>query len=537
MADFNDPNWWRSAVLYQVYVRSFADSDGDGIGDLPGITSRLEHLRDLGVDGLWITPFFTSPQHDHGYDVADYTDVDPLFGRLSDADDLLARAHELGLKVIFDIVPNHTSSEHAWFQEALAAEPGSPERERYLFLPGKGPDGDEPPNNWDSVFGGPAWTRIEGSDQWYLHLFDPTQPDLNWRNPDVPAMFEDVLRFWLDRGVDGFRVDVAHSLYKESVLRDQVKEHEDDGKKHAASAVAGEGGMVEWNQKDEPMWDQPEVHDVYRSWRKILDSYEPTRMSVAEAWTQTPESTARYVRPDELHQAFNFAWLLAPWSATAFRDVVTNTLDALEHQDSSPTWVLSNHDVTRHMTRYGGGAQGLARARAATLTMLALPGSSYLYQGEELGLPEVDVAPAFRQDPSWFRTGEPGRDGCRVPLPWSGDAAPFGFGPGDEQPWIPQPADWAALSVEAQTGDPTSTLEFYRAALAARRELVESAGDDLGDVTATADVLSFARGPVTALVNCGSTPTPLPAGAVLVASGPLEDGLLPPDTAAWVRRD
>ena len=309
-------------MLYQVYVRSFADSDGDGIGDLPGITSRLEHLRDLGVDGLWITPFFTSPQHDHGYDVADYTDVDPLFGRLSDADDLLARAHELGLKVIFDIVPNHTSNEHAWFQEALAAEPGSPERERYLFLPGKGPDGDEPPNNWDSVFGGPAWTRIEGSDQWYLHLFDPTQPDLNWRNPDVPAMFEDVLRFWLDRGVDGFRVDVAHSLYKESVLRDQVKEHEDDGKTHAASAVAGEGGMIEWNQKDEPMWDQPEVHDVYRSWRKILDSYEPTRMSVAEAWTQTPESTARYVRPDELHQAFNFAWLLAPWSATAFRDVV-----------------------------------------------------------------------------------------------------------------------------------------------------------------------------------------------------------------------
>ena len=534
MAYFNDPNWWRNAVIYQVYVRSFADSDGDGIGDLPGITSRLQHLADLGVDGLWITPFYTSPQHDHGYDVADYTDVDPRFGTLADADELITTAHRLGLKVVFDIVPNHTSDEHAWFQAALAAEPGSPERERYLFRTGRGTAGDEPPNNWDSVFGGPAWERIDGTDQWYLHLFDRTQPDLNWRNSAVPAMFEDVLRFWLDRGVDGFRVDVAHSLYKESVLRDQVKDADDKGR-GASSAVAGEGGMVDWKRKDEPMWDQPEVHDVYRAWRKILDDYEPARMSVAEAWTQTPSTTAAYVRPDELHQAFNFAWLLAPWSAPAFREVVTSTLAAIEDVSGSPTWVLSNHDVTRHLTRYGGGEVGLARARAATLAMLALPGSSYLYQGEELGLPQVDVAAEHRQDPSWFRTGEPGRDGCRVPLPWAGSEPPFEFGPGADQPWIPQPADWAALTVQTQAADPESTLAFYRAALAARREFATTAGDDVRLVEAGHDVFAFARGQLTVVVNCGAEPASLPAGEVEVASGLLDGESLPPNTAAWLR--
>ncbi|GAA2130661.1 glycoside hydrolase family 13 protein [Nocardioides bigeumensis] len=520
-------------MFYQVYVRSFADSDGDGIGDLPGITSRLPHLAELGVDGLWITPFYTSPQHDHGYDVADYCDVDPLFGQLADADALIARAHELGLKVVFDIVPNHTSSEHAWFKAALAAEPGSPERDRYLFRTGKGENGEEPPNNWDSVFGGAAWDRIEGTDQWYLHLFDRTQPDLNWRNPEVPAMFEAVLRFWLDRGVDGFRVDVAHSLYKESLLRDQVKEPDDDGKRR--SAVAGEGGMVEVKAKDEPMWDQPEVHDVYRAWRKILDSYEPARMSVAEAWTQTPESTARYVRPDELHQAFNFAWLLAPWSAAAFKEVIDSTLSAIELVDSSPTWVLSNHDVTRHVTRYGGGPVGLARARATTLTMLALPGSSYLYQGEELGLPEADVAPEFRQDPSWFRTGEIGRDGCRVPIPWGGDAPPYDFGPGTGHPWIPQPEEYGELTVEKQAADPSSTLAFYRATLAARRDLVAAAGDAIDAVEVTGDVLTFERGPVTVVVNCGKKPLDLPDGEVVVSSAALVGGKLPVDSAAWVR--
>lgn len=526
MADVNDPrtDWWRNAVVYQVYVRSFADSDGDGIGDLPGITSRLPHLADLGVDALWITPFYTSPQHDHGYDVADYCDVDPLFGSLTDADALLTRAHELGLRVVVDLVPNHSSDQHEWFQAALAAGPGSPERARYLF---RDSETGNPPNNWTSVFGGPAWTQVEDG-QWYLHLFDSTQPDLDWRNPEVPEMFEGVLRFWLDRGVDGFRVDVAHGLFKEASLRDQVIE---DGGATASDAHE----MVERNVTDEPMWDQPEVHDVYRSWSKILDDYGPDRMAVAEAWTSTVESMAKFVRPDELDQTFNFAWLLADWSAETFAEVITDTLASVASVDAAPTWVLSNHDVTRHVTRYGGGAQGLARARAATLTMLALPGSSYLYQGEELGLEQVDVAPEHRQDPSYLRTGEPGRDGCRVPIPWGGTQAPYGFGPGSDQPWIPQPDDWASLTVEAQTGDPASTLEFYRDALRARRDFAWTAGDAVEVVDSAADVLTFRRGPVTVVLNCGTAPVTLPAGEVLMASGPVEGGELAPDTAAWLR--
>lgn len=516
--------WWRHAVTYQIYVRSFADADGDGVGDLPGITSRLEHVRDLGVDAIWLNPFYTSPQHDHGYDVADYRDIDPLFGTLADADAMVDRAHELGLKVIVDLVPNHTSNEHEWFQAALAAGPGSPERDRYIFR--DSPDG--PPNNWKSVFGGPAWTQSPDG-QWYLHLFDSSQPDLNWRNPEVGDMFVDVLRFWLDRGVDGFRVDVAHGLFKEESLRDQVFPAEEEP---ARGASAGES-MVERTEVDEPMWDQPEVHDVYRRWHEVLAKYDGDRMMVAEAWTQSAESMARYIRPDEFSQAFNFAWLLAPWSAEAFAEVITGTFEAVGHVGGSPTWVLSNHDVVRHPSRYGGGATGLARARAATLTMLALPGSAYVYQGEELGLEQVEVEPEFRQDPLWFRTGEPGRDGCRVPMPWSGSVPPFGFGPGDGQPWIPQPAEWAELTVEAQAADPDSTLAFYRAALAARREFSETAGEEIEIVDAGTDVLCFRRGPITVLVNCGAEPVPLPEGEVLMASGPV-DGALPPDTAVWV---
>ncbi|WP_110183112.1 glycoside hydrolase family 13 protein [Nocardioides solisilvae] len=531
-----DAAWWRQAVVYQVYVRSFADSDGDGVGDLPGITSRLPHLRDLGVDAVWITPFYRSPQRDHGYDVSDYRDVDPLFGRLEDADALLARAHALGLRVIVDLVPNHTSDAHPWFVEALAAAPGSPERARYVFRTGRGADASEPPNNWESVFGGPAWTRVEGpdgpTDQWYLHLFDSTQPDLDWRNPEVGDMFEDVLRFWLDRGVDGFRVDVAHGLFKEESLRDQERSAEE-------LEQAGPHEMVELTLADEPMWDQPEVHEVYRRWAKVLDEYGEDRMAVAEAWTQTPESMARFVRPDELDQAFNFSWLLAPWSAKAFAEVVTGTLEAVAPVGAAPTWVLSNHDVVRHPTRYGGGERGLARARAATLTMLALPGSSYLYQGEELGLEQVDVAPEHRQDPSWFRTGEPGRDGCRVPVPWSGAEPPFGFGPDGSTPWIPQPAGWAALTAQAQQGDPASTLEFYRRALAVRREHALDAGDEVALLDPLdgwgEDVLALRRGPLTVVLNCGDGPVAVPAGEPVVASGPLEAGLLPPDTAVWLR--
>ncbi len=513
-------------------MRSFADSDGDGLGDLPGITSRLPHLHDLGVDAVWLTPFYRSPQHDHGYDVSDYLDVEPLFGQLADIDALLARAHELGLKVIVDLVPNHTSSEHVWFKAALASPPGSPERARYLFREGRGDHGSEPPNNWQSVFGGSAWTQVPDG-QWYLHLFDTTQPDLDWRNPEVGDMFEDVLRFWLDRGADGFRVDVAHGLLKEESLRDQVVADGGTGSSGAVNPQSepASASMVERTLSDEPMWDQPEVHDVYRRWRKVLEEYDGDRMLVAEAWVQTPDSMARFVRSDEMHQAFNFSWLLTPWGAQAFADTITATFSVLEDVEAWPTWVLSNHDVERHPTRYGGGPTGLARARAATVAMLALPGSAYLYQGEELGLEQVDVDPDHRQDPAWFRTGKVGRDGCRVPVPWSGTAPPYGFGPGDRQPWIPQPDDWAGLTVEAQTGDPASTLELYRSALRARRELDPAAPVS---VRADDDALTLVRGEITVVVNCGTADVPLPDGEVVLASGAV-DGMLPPDTAVWVR--
>ncbi|HEY3528213.1 MAG TPA: glycoside hydrolase family 13 protein [Nocardioides sp.] len=522
--------WWRDAVFYQVYVRSFADADGDGLGDLPGVTSRLSYLRDLGVDAVWLTPFYPSPQRDAGYDVSDYRGVDPRFGRLSDVDDLLGRAHDLGLQVVVDLVPNLTSSDHPWFQEALAAEPGSPERARYLFRRGRGRGGDRPPNNWESVFGGPAWTRVPDG-EWYLHLFDSSQPDLDWRNPEVPALFEEVLRFWLDRGVDGFRVDVAHGLFKVKSLRDQRRGTHGGGSDLPRDRE--DRAMVERTVLDEPMWDQPEVHEVYRSWRRLLEEYDGDRMAVAEAWTRTPESMARYVRRDELHQAFNFAWLLAPWSAAAFADVVRGTLTAVAPVDAAPTWVLSNHDVARHPTRYGGGARGLARARAATLTMLGLPGSAYLYQGEELGLQEVDVPPESRADPSWFRTGKPGRDGARVPIPWRGSRTPYGFGPARTTPWLPMPDDWAPLTVAAQRKDPRSTWSFYRSALRARRTFA-GAGDDVEIVEGRSTVLHLRRGELTILCNCGSRPARMPAGEVVIASGPLHEGLLPPDTAVWL---
>jgi alpha-glucosidase len=528
----NDPSaapWWRDAVVYQVYVRSFADSDGDGVGDLPGITRRLPYLRDLGVDALWITPFYPSPQHDAGYDVSDYVDVDPRFGTLADADRLVARAHQLGLRVVVDLVPNHTSDEHEWFQKALAAGPGSPERERYIFREGKGRGRRQPPNNWNSVFGGIAWEQVDdGPDrpgQWYLHIFDRTQPDLNWRNPEVRSMFEGVLRFWLDRGVDGFRIDVAHGLFKDKHLGNE--EHPEAGPRQHAT-------LIELETKDEPMWDQPEVHEVYRDWRRILDSYDGDRMAVGEAWTQTPERTAAYVRPDELQQAFNFAWLLAGWDARDFADCIRRTFDTLAPVGANPTWVLSNHDVVRHATRYGGGPVGLARARAATLAMLALPGSSYLYQGEELGLENVDVPPELRQDPAWLRTGVEWRDGCRVPMPWSGLKPPFGFG-GRKQPWLPMPAEWRTLTVEAQTGRRGSTLELYRKALKVRRMFAATAPREVEMLDRGKTVLAFRRGPITVVLNAGKRPVALPEGKVLVTSGRIVGGELPPDTAVWVR--
>lgn len=530
MVDPSHRPWWRDAVVYEVYLRSFADGNGDGVGDLPGARSRLRHLHELGVDAVWLTPFYPSPMADHGYDVANHCAVDPLFGTLGDVDALIADAHSLGLRVIVDLVPNHTSSSHPWFRAALAAGPASPERDRYIFRPGRGEGGELPPNDWTSRFGGPAWRRVTEPDgrpgEWYLHLFAPEQPDLNWRNPEVVEEFDSILRFWLDRGVDGFRIDVAHGLFKESGLPDSGTE-----------LHPGMPGYV----GPSPMWGQPEVHDVYRRWRAILESYPGERMAVAEAWAEGPADLARYVRPDECHQAFNFALLQSPWSAKAFREVVEESLQAARSVGASPTWVLSNHDAQRHPTRYGGGALGRRRARAALLFMLGLPGSAYLYQGEELGLPEVtDLPQEALQDPIWERSGrsERGRDGCRVPMPWAGTEPPYGFTHSDVAPWLPMSRDWARLTVAAQQGDPDSTLSLYRTALRLRRR-----HPALGDgalrwgAASTDDVLVFAREPeFVCALNCGDEPVRLPRHReVLLSSDPLEGGKIPGNTAAWLR--
>ena len=470
--------WWRDAVVYQIYPRSFADANGDGIGDLDGVSSRLDYLVELGVDALWISPFYVSPLRDGGYDVADYRDVDPRIGTLADVDALIAEAHGRGLRVIMDIVPNHTSSEHRWFQEVVNSSPGSPSWSRYIIREGKGADHDQPPNNWRSVFHGPGWSRLvlaDGTvtDYWYLHLFDDTQPDVDWTNPEVRAEFASVLRFWFDRGVDGFRIDVAHGLAKDPELPDM------DYDAMPQTEILGEA-------PEAPYWDQDEVHTIYREWRKIADEYDPPRILCGETWAPSAERLALYQRPDELHTSFNFDYLAAGWDAERMRSSIDETVDHHLEVGAPPTWVLSNHDVIRHATRFAptpdgrpvtgpvevDAEVGLTRARAATVFMLGLPGSVYLYQGEELGLPEVfDLPSEARQDPVWFRTkGEyTGRDGCRVPIPWSGTQPSFGFGP-REASWLPQPAEWTDLSVASQVGIAESTLEMYRRALAQRRQ-------------------------------------------------------------------
>ncbi|MFC4628508.1 glycoside hydrolase family 13 protein [Promicromonospora alba] len=564
--------WWRDAVIYQVYPRSFADGNGDGIGDLPGVTAKLDHLKQLGVDAVWLSPFYRSPQKDAGYDVADYRDIDPLFGTLADFDEMLAGAHERDLKIIVDLVPNHSSDQHVWFQEALAAAPGSAARERYMFRDGRGPAGDEPPNNWQSIFGGPAWTRLTPrSDdgplgpQWYLHLFDTSQPDLNWENPEVRAELEDVLRFWLDRGVDGFRVDVAHGMIKAPGLPDwdgraAMVEGTVDGP--AANAAEPDDGSTGAGNQG-PMFDQDGVHEIYRSWHGVLAEYPGDRCLVAEAWVEPLSRLARYVRPDEMHQAFNFSFLTAPWDAAKMRTVVDVSLGTMDAVGAPTTWVLSNHDVVRHASRFGlaeiGGRQlngiaatdpqpdaelGLRRARAATLLMLGLPGSAYLYQGEELGLPDHTALPAeVRQDPSFFRTdgAEPGRDGCRVPLPWVGGAPGNGFGPTGKT-WLPQPGVYADLAADRQYGVAGSTYEMYRTALELRRaEKIGTAGLAWVDaLAASPDVVSFQVSGVVVVSNLGEAALTLPAEAeVLVASGDLttSDGVraVPSDTTVWLR--
>ena len=540
----NSPaDWWRHAVIYQIYPRSFADGNGDGIGDLPGIIDRLPAVAYLGVDAIWLSPFYTSPQKDAGYDVADYCNIDPVFGTLADAEQLISTAHDLGLRVIVDLVPNHSSDQHVWFQAALQAAPGSPERERYMFREGQGEAGELPPNNWESVFGGPAWTRVTDADgspgQWYLHLFDASQPDLNWENPEVWEMFRGVLRFWLYRGVDGFRVDVAHGLVKEDGLPD---------KKIVANPPLGDRG---------PHWDQDGVHEVYRDWRKILNEYGPDRMLCAEAWVLPLSKMAWYVREDEMNQAFNFGYLATQWDAKALRSVIDESMDAFGGVGAPSTWVLSNHDVIRHASRLvlsapmedhatGIGPKtvekpdevlGLQIARAATTMMMALPGSAYVYQGEELGLPEViDIPDDLRQDPTFFRTnGERyGRDGCRVPIPWEGNAPAYGFNSTGAS-WLPQTKSFASLARSEQEGVPGSTLELYKNLLSVRADLSLGTGSFDWLEGYNSDVLAFRNGPIGIIANLGESDVTLPAGEVLVSSGDLGGAMLPSNTTAWVK--
>ena len=539
-----DDAWWRSAAIYQLYVRSFADGNGDGIGDLAGVRAHLPYLVGLGIDAIWFNPWYPSPMSDAGYDISDYRDIDPVFGTLADADALIGEAHALGIRIIIDIVPNHGSDQHPWFQAALAADPGSAERDRFWFRPGRGESGEQPPNGWQSIFGGPAWTRVSEPDgspgEWYLHLFAPEQPDFNWANQAVRKEFEDVLRFWFERGADGIRIDSAALLSKDAALP-EVDSDQPPGPTH-------------------PYSDRDEVHDIYRAWRAVANEY-PGRVLVGEIWLADAARLARYVSPGELHTVFNFPYLACPWDAGKLREVIDQTLALNAPQGAPATWVLSNHDVDRIVSRYGRAdtafglrqrqylhslpadlALGAQRARAAALLTMALPGSVYVYQGEELGLWEVeDIPDAQRQDPIWHRTGgaDPGRDGSRVPLPWAGAEPPFGFSPAGAEagPWLPQPRQWRDLTVEAETGHTGSMLELYRAALRIRRA-EPALGDGVMTWLPSPDgVLVFGRDPgVHCVVNLSAEPVAMPEHAgVLLASGPLDGALLPPDCAVWLR--
>ncbi|EPD31519.1 glycoside hydrolase family 13 protein [Gleimia europaea] len=478
--------WWRDAVIYQIYPRSFASSSGP-IGDLAGITSRLDHIANLGADAIWISPFYASPQKDGGYDVSDYQAIDPLFGNLGDVRALISRAHNLGLRVIVDLVPNHTSDQHEWFQNALAGGPGAPERDLYWFR-----EAAQAPNDWLSIFGGKAWTRVkdradapgsawENDESWYLHLFDSSQPDLNWDNPQVREEFCSILRFWLDLGVDGFRVDVAHGLVKDPDLPN-YQYHWD--------MVSG-GNMLPEDVPEPPQWNQPGVHDIYREWRRVLDEYEGDRALVAEAWLNRLEDAKLYVRADEMNQAFNFDFLTSPVDAESYREVIARSLQEMDSVGAPTTWVLSNHDVVRAASRFGLSRTGkgpngirpfeeqpdpvLGRRRALATHALqaALPGSIYIYQGEELSLPEHMAVPdELREDPAFYRTQgrEAGRDGCRVPLPWEANAPGFGFSPSGST-WLPQPEEWNTLAVDVQEAEASSSLNFFKKMYRLRKDL------------------------------------------------------------------
>ncbi len=546
-----DKDWWRQAVVYQIYPRSFYDLDGNGLGDIRGITSKVPYLKQLGVDAVWLSPFYPSELADGGYDVADYRDVAPELGTLGDFDRMVEALHAEGIKVIVDIVPNHTSDQHVWFQEALSSPKGSEARARYIFRDGViGEDGEvQPPSDWIAMFGGSQWEPV-GDGQYYLHTFAPEQPDLNWANPEVREEFEDILAFWSDRGVDGFRIDVANSLTKDTDI------------------IFGPDPLPTWEELqalpwdgNHPIWDRDEVHEVYAGWRKVFNRYDPPRTAVAEAWVDDPERRARYASIDGLGQSFNFDLLRADFHAHVFKAIIDQNLAQSANHHSSTTWVLSNHDVVRHATRYGlpdlqedkeqvvgqswlleGGRRedvdlerGNRRADAATLLLLGLPGSTYIYQGEELGLHEVgDIADEDRQDPTFERSPgvDVGRDGCRVPLPWIADAEGFGFG--GPKPHFPQPSWFAQHAVDVEEADPESTLNLYRSALHIRKNLLTEETLEWED-TNSPDVLQFCRpNGWTVVTNFGVDPAPLPEGEVILSSRPLTGDEIPGETTLWM---
>ena len=551
--------WWRSAVIYQIYPRSFADGNGDGMGDLKGVTERLDSLVELGIDAIWFSPFMLSPQKDAGYDITDYKQIDPLFGNLDDFDKLLAAATAKGIRIIVDMVPNHSSDQNPLFQAALKAGPGSPERDMYIFRDGKGFLKRKAPNNWPSVFGGSTWTRIREANgkkgQYYLHIFDSSQPDFNWENPKVQEYFNDILRFWLDRGVAGFRVDVAHGLIKRAGLPDTVEFSTEMG-----GAKADDELTLEELERKNPYWGQPQVHDINRKFRKVIDEYDD-RIMAGEAWIMPLTRMAKWVRSDEYHQAFNFDYMFAAWSKEGQKRSITDSLKAFGEVGAPSTWVLSNHDVIRHATRFayndgelppqGDGisasfpqpdeARGLRRARAATTFMLGLPGGAYLYQGEELGLPEhTTLDGKYRQDPTWFRTKgkRVGRDGCRVPLPWeAGVGEANGFNTTGKS-WLPQPENYKHLSRDKQRGVPGSTLELYKRLLKVRKANGLGAGDfRWAPEFENEDSLAYVNKGIAVVANFGTNPVVLPKGEILVTSQTdlSADGYLEQDQTAWIK--
>ncbi len=549
MSDFTflkgHKHWWRQAVVYQIYPRSFADSNADGIGDLRGIINKVDYLASLSIDAVWLSPFYPSELADGGYDVADYRNVDPRIGTLAEFDEMVQKLHARQIRVFVDIVPNHSSDQHIWFQQALKSPKGSKERARYIFRDGRGENGELPPSDLSSHFGPEGWTRVEDG-QWYMHLFTKEQPDFDWSNREVHDEFLKTLKFWSDRGVDGFRIDVAHAMVKNldplpSRSSYSLEVMKDDG--------------------TDPLFDRDDVHEIYREWRQLFNQYDPPRVAVAEAWVH-PHRRPAYASEDGLGQAFNFDLLTSAWNASSFQAVIDENLAFSEQTGSSSTWVMSNHDVIRHATRLvipSGEAgvtfdaenywyvnhrldgdldlnKGLNRAKAATLLMLALPGSSYLYQGEELGLPDVtDIPSEQMQDPQWFRgQGKfKSRDGCRVPLPWSPSGSSFGFGAGGSH--LPQPAWYGDYAVAVQDGKPGSTLELYRSAIALRKSLIS--GEKLTWLQSAAGTLWFEReNGWSSFTNFTDSEVELPAGEVLLSSSPVSGSRVAGNSTVWLKR-